>query len=280
MSPRAQDALRAARALGRGGGADDADGADGGGYRDKDREAEKLLAQILNKPVGVPKAQFYSAAYPNPKHNPRAHCRELQPVAAAGHACDGYVASLSRNRVQPSLPPAHRGLTATWRLEPPRMQSVPARRVTSALLAAGRRAPARARAARRRRGGAAGGRGAARAAAAAGQAERGGRRGAREGARGHRRRAGARARGAGRGRPRRGRRRGARRRGRRRRGRHVCAVWQAPPRAALSAPWLLPASFGAGLGSCEGRSECSSASMRRWPPGRRDPSMRCHRWRY
>ncbi len=51
-SLRAQEALRAARAAERVGEAED--------YREKDREAEKLLAQILNKPVGVPKAQFYS----------------------------------------------------------------------------------------------------------------------------------------------------------------------------------------------------------------------------
>ena len=55
-SPRAQEALRAARAAGRVG--------EAGDCREKDREAEKLLAQILNKPVGVPKAQFYSAPPP------------------------------------------------------------------------------------------------------------------------------------------------------------------------------------------------------------------------
>ena len=52
-SPRAQEALRAARAAERAGA--------GGDAREKDREAEALLAQILKKPVGVPKAQFYRA---------------------------------------------------------------------------------------------------------------------------------------------------------------------------------------------------------------------------
>ena len=55
-SPRAQEALRAARAAERAGG--------GGDARGKDREAEALLAQILKKPVSVPKAQFYRARPP------------------------------------------------------------------------------------------------------------------------------------------------------------------------------------------------------------------------
>ena len=89
MSPRAQDSLRAARASGRGGGSDDdADGADGGGYRDKDREAEKLLAQILNKPVGVPKAQFYSAACSNPNPNlTQRLTAESFPARRSSRAC-------------------------------------------------------------------------------------------------------------------------------------------------------------------------------------------------